>query len=245
MDLKGKIAIITGGSRGIGLALAKELAKEGMELILVAKEESGLKEAVGKLSGNGHVYFACDLAEIEEVKKLASRIKEKFDRIDVLVNGAGIGVYKPIEEVSYEDWKNSFSIGVDAPYFLTQELLPLLGKSELSLVINIGSGMGVIPAAGRSVYCSMKFALRGMTLSLAEEFKRTKPHFVLLTLGSVLTGFGPLSLAQKKEEALKGKAYLTPQWVSEKIIEIIKDGGKQTEYTFYPSDYKDEWEAVK
>ena len=112
-------------------------------------------------------------------------------------------------------------------------------------MINIGSGMGVIPAPGRSVYCAMKFALRGMTLSLAEEFKRTKPHFILLTLGSVLTGFGPMSLAEKKEEALKGKAYLTPEWVAKKVVEIIKAEAKESEYTFYPSDYKDEWEAVK
>jgi len=245
MNLREKIAVITGGSKGIGLALAKELDKEGMKLVLVAKSQDGLKEAAGQLSGTDHTYFACDLSDIREVKKLAQKIKENFDRIDVLVNGAGIGVYKPIEEVSFEEWKSSFSIGVDAPFFLTQELLSLLNKSEVSLVINIGSGMGVIPAPGRSAYCSMKFALRGMTLSLAEEFKRAKPHFVLLTLGSVLTGFGPMSLEEKKEEALKGKAYLTPEWVAERLVGIIKEGGRQTEYTFYPSEYKDEWEAVK
>lgn len=242
MELKGKTVLITGASKGMGNSIAKKLAEDGANLILVARTEETLKDLVKNLGGGNHKYYACDLGDIKQVLSLSENISKDFEKIDVLINGAGIGVYKPIEEVSFDEWKKSFSIGLDAPFFLTQKLLPLLDKSEKSIVINIGSGMGVIPAAGRSVYCSLKFGLRGMTLSLAEEFKRTKIQFVLLTLGSVLTGFGPKTIEEKKNE---GKAYLTPEWVAERVSEIIKEDGKAVEYTFYPSDYKEEWEAVK
>jgi len=242
MELKGKNILITGASKGMGNSIGKRLSKDGANLILVARNEEGLKTLVGSLREGQHKYYVCDLSKLDEVADLIKKISADFEKIDVLINGAGIGVYKPIEEVAFAEWRESFAVGLDAVYFLTQKLLPLLNKSEKAMVINIGSGMGVIPAAGRSVYCSLKFALRGMTLSLAEEFKRTKIRFVLLTLGSVLTGFGPKTLEEKKNE---GKAYLTPEWVADRVLEIIKEGGRETEYTFYPSDYKEEWEAVK
>lgn len=242
MDLKSKTVLITGASKGIGNSIAKKLAQEGANLILVARNEETLKSMVKNLGGGNHKYYVCDLSDIKQINSLFERIVNDFEKIEVLINGAGIGIYKPIEDVSYDEWRESFSIGLDTPYFLTQKLLPLLTKSDKSLVINIGSGMGVIPAAGRSVYCSLKFGLRGMTLSLAEEFKRTNTQFVLLTLGSVLTGFGPKTMEEKKNE---GKAYLTPEWVAERVLEIIQEDGKAVEYTFYPSDYKEEWQAVK
>ena len=242
MNLRGKIVLITGASKGMGNSIAKKLAQDGANLILVARDEETLKDLVKNLGGEKHKYYVCDLSDFEQVVDLTEKIAKDFEKLDVLINGAGVGIYKPIEEVSFDEWKKSFSIGLDAPFFLTQKLLPLLNKAERSVVINIGSGMGVIPAAGRSVYCSLKFGLRGMTLSLAEEFKRTKVQFVLLTLGSVLTGFGPKTIEEKKNE---GKAYLTPEWVAERISEIIKEDGKAVEYTFYPSDYKEEWQAVK
>lgn len=242
MDVKGKIVLVTGASKGMGNSIAKKLAQDGANLILVARNEENLKDLVKSLGEGNHKYYVCDLGDFKQVENLVENVSRDYQKVDVLINGAGIGIYKPIEEVMFDEWRKSFSIGLDAPYFLIQKLLPLLGKAEKSIVINIGSGMGVIPAAGRSVYCSLKFGLRGMTLSLAEEFKRTKVQFVLLTLGSVLTGFGPKTIEEKKNE---GKAYLTPEWVAERVSEIIKEDGKAVEYTFYPSDYKEEWEAVK
>jgi short-subunit dehydrogenase len=241
MDLKDKIIVITGASKGIGNTLTKFLAKEGARVILVARSEEILKDLVKNFGEEKHKYYACDLSNINEVFNLVRKIKKDFEKVDVLVNAAGIGVYKPIEEVKTEEWDLSFAIGVKAPYFLTQGLLPLLQKSDLSLVLDIGSGMGVLPAAGRSVYCSMKFALRGATLSLAEEFERTKPHFCLITLGSTLTGFGPMSVEKKRRQMEEGKAYFTPEWVAQKLTEIIKDEKREVEYTLFPSEYKGEW----
>src|SRR3990167_4163221 len=100
--------------------------------------------------------------------------------------------------------------------------------------------MGTIPAAGRSVYCASKFALRGMSLSLSKEFDRTNVNIVHLTLGSVLTEFGPMTLEEKKRENLEGKAYLTPTYVAEKVVEILRKDQVEPEISISPTGYQEE-----
>ena len=104
--------------------------------------------------------------------------------------------------------------------------------------------MGVIPSAGRSVYCMTKFALRGVSLALAREFERTNISIVHLTLGSVLTEFGPMALKEKETENLEGKAYLTPQYVAEKVVEIISSDQADSEVPIYPTGYEEEMKRL-
>ena len=237
MDLKGKIAVITGSTGGMGRVIVDRLDHEGVVCVLLGTKEDELKTLLGSLKTEGGRYYAANFADEKEMLSASERISKEVGDIDVLINLAGIGIYKQIEDVSLDDWQNSFSVGVTAPYFLTKALIGNLAKSELSLVLNMGSGAGVIPMAGRSVYCASKFALRGATLSLAEEFKKAKPNFCLITMGSTLTPFGPMSLEEKKKEMEEGKAYFTPDWVADKLVSIIKDDARETEYTFYPTDY--------
>lgn len=89
-----------------------------------------------------------------------------------------------------------------------------------------------------------KFAVRGLTLSLAEEYRGTSIDFCLITLGSVLTSFGPMSLAEKKSDMERGKkTYFTPNWVAKKLVSIVKGEDRRTEYTLFPSDYVTEWKS--
>lgn len=239
MDLKGKTILITGASKGIGNALAKKLAGEGAKIVMVARSGHILKDIAEKLPGgsNKHKYYECDLTDAGQVEVLVKTLNQDFSVIDILINSAGIGVYKPIEDLTLEDWDNSFNLNVRAAFLMTKGLEPLLIKSDISLVLNMGSGAGVIPMRARSVYCATKFALRGMSLSLAEEFEGTKTSIVLITLGSTLTGFGPLTIEEKKEENLKGKAYFTVDWVVEKLVKIIKTKKRKKEYVLYPGKY--------
>ena len=150
---------------------------------------------------------------------------------------AGIGVYKNLQDVSFKDWADSFSINVTAPFLLTKNLLPLLQKAKDSFVLNIGSGAGTMPMRGRSAYCATKFALRGWTLSLAEEFQGKDPRFCLITLGSTITNFSGMTIEEKKKEHAKGKAYFPVEWVANKLVEIIKDDKRVIETTLYPGDF--------
>ncbi len=239
MDLSGKTIIVTGATGGIGKALVKKLAADKPHLILIARSASKLKALTKTLQGvtlKGDTYVS-DLTDSAARRRLAKTLVRKYPTVDILINTAGIGVYKPIGAVTEKDWNTSFALNVATPYFLTQALIPSLKNSSLSLVLNLGSGAGVIPMRGRSVYCSTKFALRGATLSLAEEYNDQKPHFCLITLGSTLTSFGPMTLAEKQRDCDSGKAYFTPEWVAKKLVEIIKDDHRETEYTLYPGDY--------
>jgi len=237
MILKNKVAIVTGATGGIGRELVKNLDNEGVNLVLVSKSEDELQNLIKNLKRENNIYFTCDFSDQKSVQKLAEEIAKKFKTIDILINAAGIGVYKPIEDATLTDWNNSMNINVTSQFLLIKGLVENLKSTEDSLVLSIGSGAGVIPMAGRSVYCATKFAVRGLNLSLAEEFKNTKTRFCLITLGSTLTSFGPMSIEEKKREMESGKAYFTPDWVAKKLVEIIKDDEREIEYKLYPGDY--------
>lgn len=238
MDLKGKTAVVVGATGGMGVEVCRVLNKEGVTLVLIARAEEKLKPLSSELGDSG--YFVCDLSKPETISSVCAQIIQKYPVVDFLLNAAGIGVYKPIEEVSEADWTGSFNANVTAAYYFTKYLLPSLKASEKAYVINWGSGMGTIPSAGRSVYCMTKFALRGMSLSLAKEFERTKVSIVHLTLGSVLTEFGPMTLEEKNTENLEGKAYLTPTFVAQKVTELLKGQASPPEVAIYPSGYEEE-----
>jgi hypothetical protein len=237
MDLKDKIAVVTGATGGIGRELTKELADKGVKVIAVARTEEKLKELQKEISGEGHLFFASDFTQTSEIEKLIKQITSGVEKIDILVNAAGVGVYKNVEDVDLKEWTDSLAINATAPFFMTKLLLPLLKKSEKSVIINVGSGMGKMAVACRSVYCATKYALRGMTLSLAAEFKGTNVNFVHIALGSTLTEFGPMTLKEKEEENLNGKSYFTPTWVAKKFVEIIENEQFEDEIELYPSDY--------
>jgi short-subunit dehydrogenase len=235
MDIAGKTAVVIGATGGMGKEVSKLLKQQGLNLILVSRSEDKLKVLSEEISNSK--YFICDVSKPESISDVALKIMEMTPKIDFVLNAAGIGVYKPIEEVTEADWIDSFNTNVTASFYFIKYLLPALTKAERGVVINWGSGMGVIPTPGRVVYCMTKFALRGMSLSLAREFERTNIRIVHLTLGSVLTDFGPMTLDEKKEENLQGKSYLTPEFVAQKVVEILKTEDFKEEIEIYPTDY--------
>lgn len=152
------------------------------------------------------------------------------------MNAAGVATYKNLLDVSDNEIQNTFMVNTIAPAIFIRELAPLMNGEE-SLVLSLGSGAGTIPMRGRSVYCASKFALRGLHLSLSEEYEGKSPKFCLITLGSTLTNFGPMTVEEKKKEFEKGKAYFSVEWVVNKLIEIINDKNRETEIVLFPGDH--------
>jgi len=242
MELQGKIAVVAGASGGIGREISKALANEGVHVVLVARREGvleALKREIESNGGRANVYLA-DLTDEGSVARMADFIGNNFDSVDLLFNTAGVGIYKKLKELTYDDWRKTFAVNVDSEFLLIRELLPLLEKSEKSYVISTGSGMGKVALSGRSAYCSSKFALRGMMLSFAKEYANSNIHFIHLTLGSVLTAFGPLSLEDKINKQKKGKKYLEPAWLAEHIVTKIKHDTLEPETPIYPRHYIEE-----
>lgn len=216
-----KIAVVIGATGGIGSKLVEALKTNGFEVISIARSSEDI---------------SCDLTNYEQIGSAVREIKKRVKKIDLLVNAAGIGTYKNLQEVPDTEIRESFMVNVIAPIMFIRDLIPLMNHKD-SLILNIGSGAGTTPMRGRSIYCATKYALRGLTLSLAEEFKGRFPRFCLITLGSTMTDFGGKTVEEKKKELEQGRAYFTPQWIADKLLEIINNEDRDTEITLFPGDY--------
>ena len=225
MNLKDKTIVITGATGGIGSVLSQKLKDLGARVITVGRDQS--KEAT----------YHADLSDRNSRTELIHNIRQDYEKIDILINNAGIGYYDLLPEIEENEWYQSYELNVHTPLILTKGLLPLLEKSSQSLVMNIGSVAGYTPKAGRTTYNSTKYALRGATLCLASEYMDKNPSFTYIALDSTLTPFGPWSLEQKMAKSENGKIYLTTDWVSSELTKIIQEANWMPEYTLSETDY--------
>lgn len=228
-----KTAVTTGAGGGLGNLLVKKLEKSGITCVAIDQNKD-------LLNYDYHTFFECDFKDPKNVQSLCTTLLEKLPKIDYLFNVAGVGKYGEIEDLNIEDWNSSININLSAPFILIKNLLPLLTKSDDPLIMNFGSGMGVVPTAGRSAYCSSKFGLRGLSLSLSKEFENSNLDVVLLTLGSIMTNFGPGGLEFRKKMETDGKKYLDPNYVIDKVVEIMSSKNKLSEYVIYPDGYTEQ-----
>lgn len=154
LPLTGRRALITGGTRGIGLAIARAFIDAGADVWINGRDASGAQQAFAL----GAHFIAADLAEPAEATRLADVLGSAIDRLDVLVNNAGIEVAAPVESVSAEVLDHTWAVNARAPVLLMQRLLPLLKASGKASVINITSIHSSVPYAGNIAYCMAKAA---------------------------------------------------------------------------------------
>lgn len=225
--------LITGAARGIGYLLAQEYSKTGARLILIDKDAESLQQLEKEINKDS-LFYNYDLSSEIQVMTLIEKLKEEAGGIDILINNAGIGVYENIADCTYEQWRDSFFVNVFTPFLLIKGLLTNLKKSNAPKIINIGSISGLIPMPERIPYNPTKFALRGLSLCLSEEFKNSKLNICHVALGSTLTEFGPLSISDKVKQQEKGKKYLRPDAVAKKIVELSQGNTLPEEVEIVP-----------
>ncbi|MCA9397649.1 SDR family oxidoreductase, partial [candidate division WWE3 bacterium] len=209
--------------------LSKQLDQEGANLILVGRNFES------KDMGDRHVYVEADLTSEDGMHSLRDVLTKHS--IDVLINMAGVGIYKPLEELTSEEFYVTQMINLMVPFLLTKIVLEKLKESDIGLVLNIGSGAGTMPFKNRSAYCASKYGLRGLSLSLSEEYEGRKPRFCLVTLGSTMTTFGGKSIESQEKKAAAGNAIFPVEYVAKELIEIIKDENREPEIVLYPSEH--------
>lgn len=211
--------IVTGASRGIGLEVIRQFLNQGHAVFCLTRNTDALKS----FSTSGLHVLATDLSSTESMDRALGYIKDNVREIDVIVHNAGSLVNKPYEKIDYEELERVYKVNVFAPYYLTQQLLPLLGKRNRAHVINISSMGGFQGSAkfpGLTAYSSSKAAVAGLTECLAEELKDKNISVNCLAIGAVQTemlaeafpGYvAPLSPLQMAEYifdfALKGHQY--------------------------------------
>lgn len=164
MELKNKVAVVTGGSRGIGKATAEALLKEGCTVIICSKNPESLKKAEKELKVFGNVKaYQCDLADPESIKKFAA----KLGKIDILVNNAGVAFYKKFSENTKDEIIETINVNVRGLILMAHCLAPKMEKDFI--IINISSDAGKHGYPNMAAYCASKFAVVGFTEALAGE----------------------------------------------------------------------------
>ena len=171
--LEGKIALVTGASRGIGRQIALTLAAQGATVVVnyngsAAKAEEVVNEITA--AGGKAEAIQCNVADFDKCAGLMAGILKQYGRLDILVNNAGIGsVSLPFEEITDEDWDRMLRVDLTAPFYLCREVIPYMKAKQHGKIINISSGSGIIGCEFCSHYASAKAGLIGFTQSIAKE----------------------------------------------------------------------------
>lgn len=173
MLLKDKTALITGAGRGIGRAVALAFAGQGCSVALVARTRDELEEVAAEVSAlNGRtLVLPCDVADPGAVQEAAEKALNAFGRVDILVNNAGYACFKPVWELSLEDWRRSLDVNLTSAFLFCRALLPHMMERRSGRIINMSSVTGLKALPEQGAYCAAKHALNGWTKSLALELR--------------------------------------------------------------------------
>lgn len=202
-ELKSKVAVITGGSSGIGLAIAKSLSSEGANVVITGRTEETLKRAVMTLGENAKGIVA-DVSSKVSLDTLYEKVKAEFGRIDILVANAGGGVHAPLGEITEKQIDDQFATNVKGVVLTVQQALPLLGKG--SSVIIIGSTASADPGPNMSIYGATKAAVRNMVRSWVAELHGSGIRINIVSPGPVNTASLRAAFGDNADEGL---AFLT------------------------------------
>ncbi len=195
IDLHQKVTLITGGSRGLGLEIARLMVKEGARVVICARDKQELKRAKKDLDelaashGTDGVYtVACDVTDTVQVKSMLTRIKKNFGAIEVLINNAGIIQIAPVEEMERQEYEEAMNLHFWAPYQLMEAVLPEMKKKKEGRIVNIASLAGKVIVPHLAPYTASKHALVGLSESLHAEMQKYNVYITTVCPGLMRTG---------------------------------------------------------
>jgi NAD(P)-dependent dehydrogenase (short-subunit alcohol dehydrogenase family) len=172
MRLKGKVAIVTGSTSGMGRATAVLFAREGAKVVITGRNEERAKAVVEQIKGEGFeaTYVIVDTANTEDAKKILDKALEAYGTVDILYNNAGVLSMTPIQDIKIEEWEKAFKVNVTAALYLTQLVAPIMKVKGKGIVINTCSVASFGAHHGFPAYISSKHAIAGLTKSMAWEY---------------------------------------------------------------------------
>ncbi len=190
-QLKGRTAVVTGGSKGIGLAIAAAFAGAGANVAITGRDEQALAAAEQTIRSGGGSVFASrtDVRELAAVEQLMQETAARFGGIDVLVNNAGVGAFGPIDEMRVEDWHTVIDTNLTGAFYCARTALPYLRKSAHAYIVNISSLAGKNWFAGGAAYCASKAGLNAFSEALMQDVRQHDIRVSYVMPGSVNTEF--------------------------------------------------------
>ncbi|MEM7008799.1 MAG: SDR family NAD(P)-dependent oxidoreductase [Thermodesulfobacteriota bacterium] len=237
MKLAHKTALITGGGKGIGKGIAEAYLKEGAQVLICGRSEDDLISTQQELRMIGEIRYAlCDITDADDIKRLALDIESRWGALDVLVNNASIlGVRSPIIEYPEDVWEEVVHINLNAQFFVTKALLPLLLKSDSASIINVSSSVGRKGKKEWGAYAASKFGVEALTQVLADELSETNIRVNSVNPGGTRTDMRagaypdedpntiptPLDispvfvyLASEESKEINGQEFTAREWIS-------------------------------
>jgi NAD(P)-dependent dehydrogenase (short-subunit alcohol dehydrogenase family) len=205
-NLTGKVALVTGGSKGLGKAMARGLAEAGADIVIASRHEEELRSALAEIlkdTPRRGKYLAADLSRRDEIRRLAAFAVEQMGHVDIVINNAGTNVPQSIDAVKDEDWDAVLAINLNSVMALTRALVPQMKERGWGRVIHISSIMGLVSREGRSGYSATKSALLGLARASALDLGKFGITVNCIAPGPFVTDLPRrlLSEAEKKQMA--------------------------------------------
>jgi NAD(P)-dependent dehydrogenase (short-subunit alcohol dehydrogenase family) len=213
-DLNGKVALVTGGNKGLGKAMARGLAEAGADIVIASRNGDQLKAALDEiLAGTGRTgtFFVADVSNRDDVKKLARDAVGWKGRVDILVNNAGMNAPQPIDQVSDETWDRVVEVNLSSVMALTRELVPQMMERRWGRVIHISSILGQVSKEGRNAYSATKSALIGLARASALDLGPYNVTVNCIAPGPFLTDM-PMSLLSDAEKKVFADRTALGRW---------------------------------
>ncbi|MEJ7699435.1 MAG: SDR family oxidoreductase [Pyrinomonadaceae bacterium] len=217
MNLENKIAVVTGGTKGIGLAIAQSLLKSGATVFICARDKSELKRALEKLSEYGQVDGEiCDVRSEDQIQMMLDECERVFGGVDILVNNAGIGIIgKTVEEMSGDEFRQTLETNLFGVFYACHYAVPLMKKRGGGYIINISSLAGQNAHPKMAAYNASKFGLNGFSEALMQEVRADNIKVSAICPGSVNTYFGG-------DEPSDDKSWqLQPEDIAQTVLNLL------------------------
>lgn len=213
-DLSGRVALVTGGSKGLGKAMARSFALAGADIVISSRHEEELKTALAEITDGTEVrgsYFVADMSKRDEAQRLAVEALEAMGHIDIVVNNAGSNVPEELDAITDENWDRILELNFSSCMALTRALVPQMKQRQWGRIIHISSIMALASKAGRSIYSGTKAALIGMARATALELGPFGITVNCLAPGPFLTDL-PGSVLSAEEKAVFAKRTALGRW---------------------------------
>ena len=212
--LEGKHAIVTGGTRGIGRSIAETLLDAGASVAICGRSEATLEEALRKLRERGNaVGRAVDVGNPDQVARFFAYIDECFEKVDILINNAGIGIFRSVADLTVDEWRTTIETNLSGAFYCSHAALSRFRKSGGGYIINVSSLAGKNPFAGGAAYNASKFGLNGFSEAMMLDHRYDDVRVSYIMPGSVNTDFGSGSGADWK---------IAPEDIAEIVVMLLR-----------------------
>ncbi len=224
LEFEKKVALVTGGARGIGLSIAEALVREGASVFICGRNPATLQMALGQLHAfrgeSGAAGTVADVRRYAECRSVVQQAATRFGRLDILVNNAGVGIFKPVDQLTADEWDATIQTNLSSVFYFGREAVPVMRQNGGGHIFNISSLLAVHGIAGGSAYCASKFGVNGLAEAMMQDVRYDGIRVSTIMPGSVATDFGG-SAGSNRHESWK----LSGNDIAKAVIDIYRYPG--------------------